>query len=53
MRCGTSRNLFANHTRFLTVRWSYSTMLFKYLHWRKRQRWRSTPSDFNSVTAGT
>ena len=41
----------ASQTRFFDTRWSCSTTLFKYLHWRRRQRRRSVPSTLSSSTA--
>src|SRR5262250_985309 len=41
----------ASQTRFFETRWSCSTTLFKYLHWRRRQRRRSVPSTLSSSRA--
>ena len=38
-------------TRRLMRRWSCSTMLFRYLHWRSRERRHSSPSSFISAAA--
>src|SRR6516164_6714474 len=39
----------ASQTRFFGTRWSCSTTLFKYLHWRSRQRRRSVPSTLQTT----
>src|SRR6516164_1433047 len=42
----------ASQVRFFTVRWSCSTTLLRYLHWRRRTRRGSVPSSFRACTAG-